>query len=312
MNLYNIEKGELGEKLVCDVVDEVISDKNFSDECYVLKNPIFKYKSIYGADGFTTAEIDICVLTPFYIYLIEVKNEAFCNFNSNEPLSLLVNNEIVSNPIFQNHFHKLVFCSEFNIRRERVITIEVILDNNDLNITNPVFANDFVFLFDDFKEYFSELLDLELKRKFNTEVLYNNIKSKTLFSSFAKEQHINNLKKITKIMTRQKRVTGNIKFKRTDTAICPYCNTGELQFKDMPYISKKNKKTSHHYALGCSNYNEDSIECDCGLLYVDKDKPFDKFISIIPISIEERNNWDKEKWFSVLKELIMDVYKIQL
>ena len=44
----------------------------------------------------------------------------------------------------QNHFHKLVFCSEMGIPREKVITIEVLLENGKWNNQSP-YINDYIF-----------------------------------------------------------------------------------------------------------------------------------------------------------------------
>ena len=71
-------------------------------------------------------------------------------FDYKEPLWCLMNGELVSNPIEQNHTHKVV-CSELRIPRENVITVEVLLENGCVPNMNSPYPNDYVFSLDDIK-----------------------------------------------------------------------------------------------------------------------------------------------------------------
>lgn len=71
--------------------------------------------------------------------------------------------------------------------------------------------------------------------------------------------------------------------------------------------TKKNKRASGHYALGCSNYGNTKINCEFGLVYVDKDKLIDLYLEMEPIHIEDRNNWGKEKVVKTVLDEINDL-----
>lgn len=132
MNTYRELEGEKGELFVYSIVEKVL--KRMDYRYGIARNSILPFDSVYGEKGYITAEFDIIVFTPFFVFLFEIKNEFYNNYDYQEPLWKLANNQMVSNPITQNHTHKQVFCSEFNIPREKVITVEILLKNGKLEM----------------------------------------------------------------------------------------------------------------------------------------------------------------------------------
>ena len=145
---YHAEKGEAGESYVYEVAEDVL--RSLGIPYRMVQNVIMPFESVFGTgtQNELTAEYDIVVFTPFFVFLFEVKNETYISCCYTERLWALMNGVEVSNPITQNQVHKAVFCSQMNIPRERVITIEVLLENGwegaGRTGCQTQFANDYV------------------------------------------------------------------------------------------------------------------------------------------------------------------------
>lgn len=293
MDKYNVEKGEEGENFVYEIVHTVLEEMDYKYK--INRNAILPFESVYGVAGFITAEFDITVFTPFYIFLIEIKNECYLEFDYQEPLWKLKNGETASNPLSQNHTHKNVFCSELRIPREKVITIEVLLQNGKNANENSPYPNDYVFDKNELQQKLRYLFATESDQKNDVDISSKLFLEKINRYKLKKEDHIANLKRTEKIETRIRRVIGWINLRRTDIVLCEKCNTGKLCFREKKYKSTyKNDRASTHYFLGCSNYGDNEIKCS-GLIYVDANKCSDEFRNIEPITIEQKNDWEEEK-----------------
>lgn len=288
------EKGELGEDIVFKEIKSMLSNLDFN--CRVIQNARFPFESVYGKWGFITAEVDIVVFTPYLIFLFEVKNEIYKKFDYKEPLWKLMNEELVSNPIEQNHAHKEVFCSELKIPREQVITVEVLLKNGAiLNAMSP-YPNDYVFSLNDIKNKLVYLLATTTGKMIESEHAYKQFVDLLKKKSISEEEHMNYLRRTEKIETRIRNVIGYMNLHRTDVVHCACCGVGKLYFKDKNYPStNQSKKNSKHFFLGCSSYGKDDINCSARLIYVDAYKDASPFKQIKPDSIVNRNNWGEEK-----------------
>lgn len=294
MHLDAKEKGTIGEAIVYKGINSVLSSLDFS--CKVIQNARFPFESVYGERGYITAEIDIVVFTPYLIFLFEVKNEKYKEFNYKEPLWYLMDGEPVSNPIEQNHAHKEVFCSELKIPREQVITVEVLLGNGFVPNMMSVYPNDYVFSLDDLTNKLVYLLATTSSKMFEIEDVYQQFVDLLAKKSISEEEHINHLKRTEKIETRIRNVIGYMNLHRTDVVYCTCCNVGKLYFKDKNYLStNKSERASKHFFLGCSSYGKSDINCSAGLIYVDAYKDSSLFKEIKPYSIVNRNDWGEEK-----------------
>lgn len=303
MSLDAKEKGAFGEDVVLSEINSVISSLEFN--CKVIQNARFPFESVYGERGYITAETDIAVFTPYLIFLFEVKNEKYMEFDYKEPLWCLMNGELVSNPIEQNHTHKEVFCSELRIPRENVITVEVLLENGCVPNMNSPYPNDYVFSLDDIKNKLVYLLATTSDSMIDVNYTFQQFVDLLQKTSISEEEHINCLKRTEKIETRIRNVIGYINLHRTDVVPCTSCGVGKLYFKDKNYLSTyDSKRESKHYFLGCSSYGKDNINCRAGLIYVDAYKDSSLFKEIKPDSIENRNNWGKEK---VIKTILDEI-----
>lgn len=311
MDEYKIKKGEEGERFVGKILEEVLSHMDY--EYKLIQNTYLPFKSVYGEFGYVSAEFDFTVFTPFYIYIIEVKNESYSNCDYSAPLWELNDSKktTVSNAINQNITHKRVFCSEMNIPLEKVITIEILLENDGDIKEKSFFPNDYVFGKKELEYKLFYLLSSENSNILDCQKIYDSFKKLVEDKGITKKEHIDVLERTEKIETRIRNVLKSkkhieyIPFKRTDVVKCNCCGVGNLRFKDKLYKStKKNKKDSKHYFLGCSSYGESSISCNRGLVYVDNNKEIDEFLALKPIHIEDRNNWgDEQMNKTVLEEM---------
>lgn len=288
------EKGLLGEKVVLNEIKVLIHSLGL--DCRVIPNARFPFESVYGEGGFITAEIDIVLFTSYLIFLFEVKNETYSEFNYKEPLWYLMDAEPVSNPIEQNHAHKEVFCSELRIPREQVITVEVLLNNGYIPNTKSKYPNDYVFSLEDVKDKLIYLLATKSSKLIDVNYIYKQFENMLARNSISEEEHIRHLKRTEKIETRIRSVIGYVNLRRTDVVYCTSCGEGKLYFRDKKYLStNKNQRASKHFFLGCSNYGKGNTNCTAGLIYVDANKDSSLFKGIKPDSIASRNNWGEEK-----------------
>jgi len=288
------EKGKIGETIVLNEINSVLSNLDFN--CKVIQNARFPFESVYGERGFITAEIDIVLFTPYLIFLFEIKNEAYAKFDYKDPLWCLMNDEMVSNPIEQNHAHKEVFCSELRIPRENVITVEVLLENGCIPNMNSPYPNDYVFSLDDIKNKLVYLLATTSDSMIDVNYVLQQFANLLKKKSISEEEHISQLRRTEKIETRIRNVIGYNNLHRTDVVHCTSCGAGKLYFKDKNYLStNESQRESKHYFLGCSSYGNDNINCNAGLIYVDARKDSSLFKQIKPDPIANRNNWGEEK-----------------
>lgn len=288
------EKGAKGEAIVLSEINAVISSLDYN--CKVIQNARFRFESVYGERGFITAEIDIALFTPYYIFLFEVKNEKYAKFDYEEPLWYLMDNEPVSNPIEQNHTHKEVLCSELRIPREHVITVEVLLENGHVKNAMSPYTNDYIFSFDDIKNKLVYLLNTTSNELIGVEDIYQQFADLLIQESISEDEHISILRRTERIETRIRNVIGYINLHRTDVVHCTSCGVGKMCFKEKKYLStRESKRESKHFFLGCSCFGKEGVNCNAGLIYVDAHKDSSAFKEIKPESIEIRNNWGEEK-----------------
>lgn len=288
------DKGKNGELIVYQEIISVLDKLGL--EKRIIQNARFPFDSVYGEHGYITAEIDVVVFTPYLIFLFEVKNEKYEEYDYKEPLWRLVGGEPVSNPIVQNHTHKEVFCSELKVPRERVVTVEVLLENGYVSNAISVYPNDYVFSINDMKNKLVYLLATTCRNVFEVEQFYRQFAELVAQNNISEEEHIKHLKRTEKIETRIRNVIGYVNLHRTDVVYCTNCRDGKLCFKEKNYLStSKSFRESKHYFLGCSNYGNNGEKCSSGLIYVDANKDSSSFKEIKPESISHRNNWENEK-----------------
>ena len=302
---YCEEKGKIGEDLVYEWVNDMLSSMDF--EYRIARNTILPFESVYGEKRKITAEFDISVFTPYFVFLIEVKNEVYTKYDYGEPL-WEIKEDMVSNPLVQNQGHKKVFCSEMNIPREKVLTIEILLENGKCKNQKSPYPNDYIFDKSDFYENAKFLFATESSDSLDYEALFTSFKKKVNAHKYTLEDHKSILNRTEKIETRIRRVLGWINLHRTDTVICPKCKTGYLFFGDKKYVAPGNSKATIHYFLKCSNYTNEDVKC-VGLIYVDKDKSIDEFKAICPVSIEIKNDWGEEKVVHTLLDEVEEIKK---
>ncbi len=289
---YRIKVGEDGERFVKQILDNVLKQMDY--DYRIMQNAFLPFKSVYGKRGYITAEFDFIIFTPFYIYIIEVKNESYFQSNLFNGLWTLEDGKKVSNPLKQNNMHKLVFCSEMGVSRENVITIEIILGRWEHSEESTPFVNDYVFGKEGLYSNIFYLLASESEEKLDYQKLYMIFSNKS--NQITKVEHLNNLDYVKKIERRIENVMKHLTLSRTDIIKCDYCKLGNLIFREALYKDEPScKKRSTHFALGCSNYGNDKINCNAGLIYVDKNKNKEPFKKLKAIHIEEQNGWGKEK-----------------
>lgn len=286
-------KGELGEQFVYEYTYNVLRDYEIDNR--IMKNARFLFQSVYGRNGYISAEIDLVVFTTYYVFLIEVKNEQYSEVDYDEPLWQLANGDEVSNPMRQNHFHKLVFCSEMGIPREKVITIEVLLENGKWNNQSP-YINDYIFDKNDL-EKIKYLFITESSEKLDVELVFSKFEKLVSEYSISEQEHIEMLKRTEKIETRIRRTFGKNIFRRTDIIKCWCCDEGLLVFRE--YMEKQEVRSSKQYALGCTSYGNSSIDCSIGLIKC-KAENLKRFRKMQPIAIDERNKWKEENMNSTV------------
>lgn len=290
MKDYRVQKGEEGENYVNDVLVQVLDQMDYP---YIVeRNSCFAFESVYGKYRYLSAEFDFVVFTPYYVYMIEVKNESYSKCNFSDPLWVLINEENVPNPITQNHTHKQVFCSELKVPLHKVITIEVLLGDYRFKVEKTQFVNDYVFWGSDLYQNFLYLLSSESSDMLNHysihKMFMDNIGRKWEDSY----EHLERLSRTEIIKKKFVSVLRYIPFHRTDLVKCNCCANGYLHFWDKPFPNKGGKNNVTHYFLGCST-NDRKI-CKQEHIYLDKDHDPTPFKNLIPISIEERNGWGKE------------------
>lgn len=294
-----IKKGNDGETFVNEILKEVLERMDYDFK--VLRNSYLPFKSVYGLKGFITAEFDFIIFTPFYVYLIEVKNDNYSRCEYGEQLWELQNNEMTSNPVIQNRNHKNVFCSELDFPREKVITIEILLENKEYSAPNR-FPNDYVFGSKNLEENLFYLLSSENDDLIDYKRLFEDFSNLIAKYKITRDKHIEYLHRTERVETRIRVVFGRIPLHRTDIVKCNCCESGMLVLREVPYIKTGNVNKTKQYALGCSNYGNKMVECNQKLVFMEDDHDKKPFLSLKPIHIEERNNWGSE----IMNQTVLD------
>lgn len=119
----NMIKGQEGEKLVIREVRKVANYLGKTIRCF--NHVILDFDSVYGS---RTAELDHIIICGDKILIGETKKANYISTEYSEIPWNLMNGKETDNPIVQNHYHKQIFCSLFNISREDVITVEFLLE----------------------------------------------------------------------------------------------------------------------------------------------------------------------------------------
>ena len=299
LDVQKEEKGNAGEKIVKEFIVDLLEKEGIFYQ--IEQNIILEYESLFGSEGkfgYSTTEIDIVVFTRFFIFLFEVKNVLYQETDYNESTWIVVNGETTSNPLMQNHNHKCILCSELKIPREKVITIEVLLENGKIENTISPYKNDYVFNKEDLYNKLKWLLISCDNKEMPMQDWYNLLLSKK--AKIQKEEHIRNIDTVEAI---EKRIWNATKkrFHRTDIIYCPRCENGKLSFMHKLWHSEgHHKRKSEHYFMGCSNYRSE-IPCK-GLIYVEKGDDNREFLNLQAVTIEQRNNWGEERMIKTCLE----------
>ena len=119
----NMIKGQEGEAFVIREVGKVANYLGKTIRCF--NHVILDFDSVYGS---RTAELDHIIICGDKILIGETKNANYVSTEYSEIPWNLMNGKTTDNPIVQNHYHKQIFCSLFNISRENVITVECLLE----------------------------------------------------------------------------------------------------------------------------------------------------------------------------------------
>lgn len=300
---YKAQKGEEGENYVNDVLVQVLDQMDYP---YIVeRNSCFAFESVYGKYRYLSAEFDFVVFTPYYVYMIEVKNESYSKCNFSDPLWVLINEENVPNPITQNHTHKQVFCSELKVPLHKVITIEVLLGDYRFKVEKTQFVNDYVFWGSDLYQNFLYLLSSESSDMLNHYSIHKMFMDNVERKWEDRYEHLERLSRTEIIEKKFVSVLRYIPFHRTDLVKCNCCANGYLHFWDKPFPNKGGKNNVTHYFLGCST-NDRKI-CKQEHIYLDKDHDPTPFKNLIPISIEERNGWGEEPVIRTVLDEINDL-----
>lgn len=280
------EKGQEGEKIARDIIQKVVDC--YKGEINIYNNIILEIPSVFGvsSNGIITTEIDHLIITPYLIVLIETKNEAYLKCDYKDDYWLLMNGDEVSNPIKQNHMHKMALCDVLHVDPKIVFTIELLLDtcmDNDYS----EYSNDYIMN----KEKFEDNLMLLLSTKYKDKLLPDINKQLEIIekkSLSLKKKHIENINTVKDIMKWIKTHEKAYIFSFLDTVKCPQC--GSYLFfrkKNNPDFIRNNIRKSKQYFLGCKNYSVTG--CEKKVNY--SDKKGSGFKTVSKTSIEERIGW---------------------
>lgn len=292
--MTNEEKGILGEKYVSKKIKEVI--KTLGKDIRLYGPIILKYYSIYGE---MTCEIDHIIVLGNTIILGETKNGSYENIDYEASCWTLLNgNDITDNPIVQNHYHKEVFCSEFGLERHNVVTAEFLLNYEECK-TRTQNPNDYVLGKDNIDKYLLLLLYFysDNIEKCDNSKLCEKLQIYQYGYSKLKAEHIKKLEKVKRIEEKTRTRDGNYRFKRTDIARCPNCNS-------FLYLNGENKivhvRKSFQIEVKCKRCN----------FFVPPFKDDDKgvrsgFYQIKAMHLEDYKGWKMEEHI----DTAIDIYE---
>ena len=281
----NIEKGIQGEAYVRDVIEK--ASELLGKLIRVYNHVILDFPSVYGK---RTAEIDHIIVTDDRIIIGETKAANYVQTDYSEETWTLLNGVTTDNPIEQNHFHKQIFCSCFDIPREQVVTVEFLLEYSERSVRSH-YPNDYVLGKDNLLEGICLLLS-EGKEKLDFDELCKQLEKIEAKSAWRDAEHKENLEEIREIEEKTRTRDNHYRFKRTDTVKCPLCD-GFLFFRYKPWVKKKlgNKKNTWNIALGCSNYSKTG----CDKFIEPKKDGGQGFDDVEEIHIEDRMGWTMEE-----------------
>lgn len=244
----NIEKGNQGEAYVRDIIEQ--ASKFVGKTIRVFNHVILDFPSVYGT---RTAEIDHIIVTDDRIIIGETKAAKYVQTDYSEETWTLLNGFTTDNPIEQNHFHKLIFCSHFDIPREQVVTVEFLLEYSERSLRSH-YPNDYVLGKDNLLKGLCLLL-YDGNEKLDFEELCKQLEKIEVKSAWRDAEHKENLEEIREIEEKTRTRDKHYRFKRTDIVNCPLCD-GFLVFRYKTWVKKElgNKKNTWNIALGCSNY----------------------------------------------------------
>lgn len=281
----NIEKGAQGEAYVRDVIEK--ASKFVGKTVRVFNHVILDFYSVYGK---RTAEIDHIIVLDDKIIIGETKAANYVRTDYREVPWTLLTGDTTDNPVVQNHYHKQVFCSCFNIPREQVVTIEFLLEYSKCSLRSH-YSNDYVLGKDNLLEGLC-LLFSEDKEKLNFDELCKQLEKIEANSVWRDAEHKENLEEIREIEEKTRTRDKHYRFKRTDIVNCPLCD-GFLEFRYKPWVKKEvgNKKNTWNIALGCSNYPKTG----CNAFIKPKKDGGQGFDNVEEIHIEDRMGWTMEE-----------------
>ena len=279
------EKGKEGENYVMEVIRKAtdIIGRNVK----VFNHVILDFDSVYGK---RTVEIDHIIVTNSRIIIVETKNGYYERIDYKAITWSHLDGAVTDNPIIQNHYHKQIFCPIYNIKREKVVTAEILLQYLDCD-TRTQYANDYVWGKDNVQDGIGMLM-IDDKDNFEFKHLCEQLEKVESMSKGREDEHIQNINEIREIEEKTRTRDKHYKFKRTDMVRCPACE-GNLVFRYKHWVKYEigNKKRTKNIALGCSNYA--SKQCNTFIKPTrDGGSGFD---NIVAISIEERMEWTMDE-----------------
>ena len=281
----NIEKGNQGEAYVRDIIEQ--ASKFVGKTIRVFNHVILNFPSVYGT---RTAEIDHIIVTDDRIIIGETKAAKYVQTDYSEETWTLLNGVTTDNPIEQNHFHKLIFCSHFDIPREQVATVEFLLEYSERSLRSH-YPNDYVLGKDNLLKGLCLLL-YDGNEKLDFEELCKQLEKIEVKSAWRGAEHKENLEEIREIEEKTRTRDKHYRFKRTDIVNCPLCD-GFLVFRYKTWVKKElgNKKNTWNIALGCSNYPKTG----CNAFIKPKKDGGQGFDDVEEIHIEDRMGWTMEE-----------------
>lgn len=287
------EKGILGEKYVSQKIKETI--KYLGKDIKLFGPIILKYYSIYGE---MTCEIDHIIVLGNKVILGETKNGYYENIDyETECWKLLYGNDITDNPVIQNHYHKEVFCSMLGIDLQNVVTVEFLLNYENCKIRTQ-YPNDYVLGKDNIFDYLLLLLnDYSDDLENDNSELCEKLQVYQFAYGKMKDNHIKRLTEVKRIEEKTRTRDGNYRFKRTDIAICPKCNSFLYLNGEHEIV---NVRTSFQIKVKCK-------KCDYFVPpYKDDDKGVPSgFFQIKSMHLAEYKRWEMEEHINTA----IDVYE---
>lgn len=282
--MTNEQLGKEGEQKIVDIVKEIEMELGIKVKTF---GPVILfYYSIYGR---VSCEIDHIFILNDLIILGETKNGKYKSLQYKNHVWNHLNGEITDNPIYQNNYHKNVFCSTFKICREKVITLELLLQYKSLQLKTQ-FVNDYVLGIDTIKDYLTLLFNYYNCHVENKEMVAICDKLKNYQYAYGSKinDHLKNLNRIKQIEEKTRTKDGYYRFKRTDSAKCEICNS-YLSFDAGLELKRENQRRTFEISLKCKNGHRILPRKDTriGQTY--------GFSSVKVISLEKREGWGMEK-----------------